>query len=115
MILVVSDDEHLRDEATFAFPQDVEVVLAKESSDAWHVLEERRPDAVVVALRSGNAGGFNLLRLMSQRTDMMGIPSLMLLDRDQDRWLGKQAGATVCRTGPLEAGDLAAETLALLS
>jgi DNA-binding response OmpR family regulator len=114
MILVVSDDEHLRDEATFAFPTDVEVVLAKESSDAWHVLEERRPDAVVVALRSGNAGGFNLLRAMSQRVDLKDVPSLMLLDRDQDRWLAKQAGATVCRTGPLEAGDLAAETLDLV-
>ena len=114
MILVVSDDGHLREDAKFAFPSDVEVVLAKDSSDAWHVLEERRPDAIVVALRSGNAGGFNLLSAMSQRVDMRTIPSLMVLERDQDRWLCKQAGATTCRTAPIEAGELAEETLALV-
>ncbi|MEA2499058.1 MAG: hypothetical protein QOH26_1463 [Actinomycetota bacterium] len=114
LILVVSDDEHLREEATFAFPSDVEVVLAKDSKDAWRFLEERRPDVVVVALRSGNAGGFNLLRDMSQRENLRDVPSLMLLERDQDRWLCKQAGATACRTAPIEAGDLAAETLSLV-
>lgn len=114
VILVMSDDEHLRDEAAFAFPPDVEVLLAYTSDDAWRLLEERRPQALVVDLRAGNAGGYSLLSQMSQRPDLRAIPSLMLLDRDQDRWLGLQAGATVCRTKPVEASDLAAETLALV-
>jgi DNA-binding response OmpR family regulator len=114
LILVVSDDAHLRAEAEFAFPPDVELVFAQGSDDAWPILLERDIAAVIADLRAGNAGGFNLLSRMHQYADLRDIPSLLLLDRDQDHWLGKQAGATACRTKPLEASDLAAETLALV-
>jgi DNA-binding response OmpR family regulator len=114
VILVMSDDLHLREEASLAFPPDVEVLLAHDFDEAWDLLESRAPQALVVDLRSGNAGGYNLLMAKSQRPELLAIPSLMLLERDQDRWLAEQAGATACLTKPVEAIDLAAETLALL-
>ena len=113
-ILVVSDDPHVREEASFAFPADVEVSLAGDAEEAWRVLHDSKPDAIVVSLRTGNAGGYSLLAQMSQHAGLSDIPSLMLLERDQDRWLGEQSGATSCLTQPVEAGDLAAATLALI-
>ncbi|MEA2461939.1 MAG: hypothetical protein QOH90_2116 [Actinomycetota bacterium] len=114
MILVVSDDPQVREEATFAFPADVEISVVEDAKDAWTSLQQFKPDAIILSLRSGNAGGYSLLAQMSQHPSLKGIPSLLLLERDQDRWLGRQSGATTCLTKPVEAGDLAAATLALI-
>jgi hypothetical protein len=40
---------------------------------------------------------------------------MMLLDRDQDRWLAQQAGAKLIRTKPIDTSDLVADALSLLN
>ncbi len=112
-VLVVSDDDHVREEATFGFPAHVEVVLAEDAGDALARLEEEVPGAIIVSLRTGNSGGFALLADMSQREDLHDIPVLMLLEREQDRWLGR-AGAKVCLTKPVDVSMLIDSTLALI-
>lgn len=113
-ILVVTDDDHVREEVRFGFPSNVEVLLAKDARVAWEILGSTTPDAGLVSLRSGSAGGFALLSDMSQQERLREIPVLMLLERDQDRWLGEQAGARSCITKPVEASELVHRTLALL-
>lgn len=114
-VLVVSDDERIRDEARFGFAPDLEVALARDAREALAQMEEDTPAVVVIDLHTGSAGGYGLRKDMSQIGALADIPVLMLLDRDQDLWLAKQAGANLVRTKPIDTSDLVADALSLIS
>lgn len=114
-VVVVTDDDRVRDEATYGFPSEVEVVLCEDATDALPYLDEGPPSLVIVALRTGNSGGFALTRDMSQRNDLKGVPVMILLEREQDEWLARQSGAALFRTKPLNPGELVADALDLMS
>ncbi len=114
-VLVVSDDDGIRDEARFGFAPDLEVALARDARDALRQMEAEVPAVVVIDLHTGSAGGFALCKDMDQDPRLRDVPVLMLLDRDQDRWLAQQAGAKLIRTKPIDTSDLAADTLSLIS
>jgi DNA-binding response OmpR family regulator len=113
-ILVVSDDPRVTDAARYAFPSDVEVELARDAREALASMKESVPSAVVVDLQTGSAGGFALARDMKQDRRLETVPILMLLERDQDAWLARQAGANRLRTKPLDVSELVFETLSLI-
>jgi DNA-binding response OmpR family regulator len=113
--LVVSDDPRLREEARYAFPAGVDIVFATDAREAWKLLRTGTPSAVIIDIQTGSAGGFGLRRDMSQDPRLQEVPTLMLLERVQDAWLAREAGATAYLTKPVDAGELVAETLALLS
>ncbi len=113
-VLVVSDDDAIRSEACFAFPADVEVDLATDARDALPRLRERSASVVVVDLQTGSAGGFALLRQMRMDPRYESLPALVLLDRAQDAWLAKQAGANEICVKPVSSDELATSTLSLL-
>ena len=66
VILCVSGDAAVRAEAEYAFAADVEVSCVSDSRESWIALESLTPDAVIVDMQSGSAGGFHLGRDMSQ-------------------------------------------------
>jgi DNA-binding response OmpR family regulator len=113
-VLLVSDDEHIRTEARYGFPATVNVTFAKDAVEARESFQDATPDVVVVSLRSGNSGGFALLSEMSHRLRLESIPVLMLLEREQDRWLGERSGADDFLVGPVDTTELVDHTLALL-
>lgn len=113
-ILVVSDDSSVRDEASFAFPSSIEVRLATDGREARGILEEWTPSAVLVDLQTGNEGGFGLARDMHSDSRWSAVPIVILLERDQDKWLANQAGAKLVRVKPIDVGRLVDETLALI-
>lgn len=115
LILVVSDDEHVREEASYGFPEEVEIVLTDDAITAWKHLDDWVPSLVIVALRTGNSGGFALARDMSQRTDLEQVPVMVLLEREQDAWLAKQARVRSFKTKPLNPGELVAEAMDILA
>ena len=110
-VLVVSDDPLVREEAQYCFPARVIVTMATESRDAWRLILDDLPDVVVVDLQTGSAGGFDLIKALRQNPRTASVPALLLLERPQDAWLAEQAGATASLVKPLEASELAAETL----
>ena len=112
-VLVVSDDPHLREEAEFGFAEETDVTLALDARDAWRYLATSAPDAVVVDLQTGSAGGFALVRDMKADTRLKEVPALILLEREQDTWLARQAGASAVRVKPLEVSDLVDEVARL--
>lgn len=114
-ILVVSDDPGIGDEARFGLPGQLESVLTDEARSAWAALDSLTPVAVVVDLMTGSAGGYGLARDMSQVARLAKIPIVMLIDRDQDVWLARQAGATTTLRKPLEPGALARTVSSVLS
>lgn len=113
-VLVVTDDPALRREAELAFPDDFDVVSAGDARSAGAEMSAWTPAVVVVDLLSGSAGGFALGRDMSQDRRLANVPILMLIDRHQDEWLARQAGASATRTKPIDAAELAKTALDLV-
>jgi DNA-binding response OmpR family regulator len=114
-VLVVSDDPQIIEESRFAFPADVSVESVRDSREAKARLVDPGCDIVVVDLRTGSAGGYDLSKDMQYTGDAPSIPVLLLLDRAQDAWLAKQSGASAYLVKPLDAGELARSVLNLCS
>jgi DNA-binding response OmpR family regulator len=113
-VLVVSHDPTLQREARFAFPEDFDVVVVGDARAAGAELGAWTPAVLVVDLLSGSAGGFALGRDLSQDRRLADVPMLMLIERHQDEWLARQAGADAVRTKPIDAAELAASALDLV-
>lgn len=113
-VLLVSDDNHLAEEASYSFPSDLDVKVSRDGPGAWIYMNESAPEVAILEIRSGNSGGPSLAEEMRQREILRDVPILMLLERPQDEWLAMQAGATATRIQPIEASDLVAEALALI-
>jgi DNA-binding response OmpR family regulator len=114
VIVVVSDDSVLREDATYSFPEDFDVLLADDARDALRIMNARPPALAIVDIKTGSAGGFGLAREMHNLAALEEVPVLMLLERHQDSWLAMQAGAQRWRTKPVEGWELAQEAAALL-
>jgi DNA-binding response OmpR family regulator len=115
VILVVSDDPHLSTEIAYAFPDDVTVSFAANAREALKAMNEAIPSVVIADIRTGSAGGYGLSREMSASSRLSAVPCLMLLERAQDSWLSKQAGAAEYLVKPVPADELVERALALAS
>lgn len=113
-VLVVTDDHPLHEGVALAFPSHVDVVVVSDAREAWARMQHLTPSVAVVDILTGSAGGFALARDMSHEARLSHVPVLMLIDRDQDAWLAREAGASRWRRKPLDFGELVAETLDLL-
>ena len=99
----------------YGFPANVEVDFAREARDAWQRLEEYVPAAVIVDLQTGSAGGFALATDMRGANRLARVPVVMLIDRYQDDWLARQAGARAVLVKPIDVGELLTTITRLLS
>jgi two-component system cell cycle response regulator DivK len=102
-ILVVSDEPAERDEFKFGFPVETEVAFAADAREAWERMRDWTPSAVVVDLQTGSAGGFGLARDMADDPRLARVPVILLLERPQDAWLAKEAGASAYLVKPVTA------------
>lgn len=113
-VLVVTGDPALQREARFAFPEDFDVVVVGDARGASSELAAWTPAVLVVDLLSGSAGGFALGSDMAQDRRLANVPMLMLIERRQDEWLARQAGADAIRTKPIDTAELVASALDLV-
>ena len=114
VLLVVSDDPAVREEMIYGAPSGVRILSANDAREAWRLMADTRPGAAVVDLQTGSAGGFALLRDMAADERLRNVPVMMLLERKQDSWLARQAGAADFRVKPVEAEPLVSDSLALI-
>lgn len=115
-IVAVSDDPNVLDDLRFGLPAELEAVGAEDARAAIRDLSDgAAPAAIVVDLQTGSAGGFALARDLSQVPSLRSVPVVMLIERDQDRWLARQAGAREVLRKPLEPGILVEKVLSVLS
>jgi CheY-like chemotaxis protein len=108
-ILVVTDDPIVRSELGYGMPIGTEVTFARDSREAMSAMGTATPSAVVVDLQTGSAGGYGLARDMELDARLAHVPVVILLERDQDGWLARQAGARLHLTKPVEAVRLFAD------
>lgn len=113
-ILIVTDDPRVRAELEDAFSSDFAVTIAEDARAAEDAMTRFTPALVIVDLRTGSAGGFGLVRDMRQDARLADVPALMLLERPQDEWLARVAGAQRIRTKPVPPAVLLAEARSLL-
>jgi DNA-binding response OmpR family regulator len=113
-VLVVSDDPRVGEEIDYGAPSHVKAEIVPDSRAAWSRLQLMTPAVVVVDIQTGSAGGYGLARDMRADRRFSDTPILMLLERDQDGWLAKQAGASLWRTKPVEVSTLVGELLSLV-
>lgn len=113
-VLVVTTDDRIRSEARFGFTPSLEVELATDARDALDQMQRGTPAVVIIDMHTGSAGGYALCLDMQQDRRLSDVPVLMLLERDQDIWLAKQAGAELVRTKPIDTADLVADALSLI-
>ncbi len=112
-VVVASDDPAIREEAERGFPAGVAVATARDARDAMSLMRSAAPDLVIVDLQTGSAGGFALARDMRHLPHLHDVPVLMLLERDQDVWLARQAGANRCVRKPVDVGNLVEAALSV--
>lgn len=113
-VLLVTDDVVLRDAAAFAFPPDMDIMLAADAREAWEQMRSSTPDLVVADIGTGSSGGYGLARDMDSRARLAKIPILMLLERSQDAWLARQAGADRWLARPFEPDEIVQKALELV-
>lgn len=114
-VVVVTDEASLRFEISNGLPAGFSLHLAEDARAADRLMRSVTPAVVVVDIRTGSAGGVALARDMSQTERLANVPILMLLERPQDEWLARTAGAQRIRTRPISIERLARDIRDLTS
>lgn len=114
-ILAITKDPSIIDATRFGFPSDVKLVLAHDAREA-HSLSKGglRPRVVLIDIHTGSAGGFAAASELAEDPRAKAAPIMMLLEREQDLWLARQAGARIIRVKPIETSDLVSDVMSLL-
>lgn len=111
-VLVASEDAEVRARATGAMHArpDVEVIEAASASEAHRRLDEDDIDVIVMDGDMRPEGGYSVVYELRAAAELAGEhapPAIMLVDREQDRWLADWAGATDALLKPVNPFDLA--------
>jgi len=103
-ILVVDDDDDLRDLLLLTMQRNYEVVLAVDGMDALHHLESYEPDLAVVDLELPLMNGIELCRAIRNHPDFQEMPVLFLTAYASTENIkqGYAAGATRFMVKPIE-------------
>lgn len=92
------------------------VVIAKDGAEALMVVEEERPDAIILDWMLPHVSGIEVCRQLKSRGTTKAIPILMLTARgdEPDRVRGLETGADDYVVKPYSVGELVARVRALL-
>ncbi|HWB73150.1 MAG TPA: response regulator [Egibacteraceae bacterium] len=117
-LLLVSDKPQVSRQVTSAFlgEDDVDIVEVGAPQRALDLLDEGRSfDVVIAEADTTPMGGMALSREVKARAGMGRDmpPVVLLIAREQDRWLAKWSQADACVLKPVDSFDLAAVAQAL--
>lgn len=111
-VLVVSEDakERLRAGSALKLRADAEVVEAVSAGAARDLILDEAFDVLVIDGDLQPKGGFSLLYEMREQAEFRGgttPPALVMMGREQDRWLAGWAGANEVMLKPVDSFQLA--------
>lgn len=118
-VLVVSQsgDERERAVAAMRVAEAFEVVEAASAVEAHRALKDGAFDALVIDGDMRPEGGYSVLYELRAAAETAGTtppPAIVLMDREQDRWLAKWAGTEVALLKPVDSFALAKRVEELL-
>ena len=117
ILLVASDDGRdrlrLALERLEAGGEAVRIIEAPEGTAALALALKERPDVVVVEVGVHPYGGFGLTRDLKSSPELT-CPVILVLERQQDEWLGRWCGADALVSAPPDPFALAQVTRQLV-
>jgi DNA-binding response OmpR family regulator len=116
-VLVIDDDDGVRRLLRTVFTvKHLTVVEATSGSDAERSVAERRPDAIIIDLKSAETRGLELLRRLRRRPDLEDVPMVMItaLPSETGETDARAAGADEVIIKPFGVADLQHRVLRLL-
>jgi DNA-binding response OmpR family regulator len=116
-VLVIDDDAGVRRLLhTVLTVKHLEVVEAESAADAQRRLADFRPDAIIIDLTLAETRGLELLRQLRRRTDLNGVPMILITGNpsDADRSRAFEASADEVIAKPFGVVDLQTRVLRLL-
>ncbi|MGN6485855.1 MAG: response regulator transcription factor [Thermomicrobiales bacterium] len=117
MILIVDDEPAIARLARAKLVQDgYAVTTATNGEEALGIVEEDRPDLVVLAVMMPGMDGFEVLRRIRSSRQAAQLPVILLTARtsDTDKLLGLHGGADDYMTKPFNPDELSARIAAVL-
>jgi DNA-binding response OmpR family regulator/anti-sigma regulatory factor (Ser/Thr protein kinase) len=77
-ILIVEDNDELRNFILKAIQSEFEVLTANDGSKGWEILQKQMPDLVISDIMMPNMSGFELCQLMKSTYETSHIPIILL-------------------------------------
>ena len=117
-VLLATDSDSLYDTVDAALSSDISgIQRVRAGMDVLAAVREQQPDVVICDLQIGNMGGMATCLDLRMETEMGRAPEtrvLMLLDREADVYLAKQARSDGWIVKPLDAVGLQRAVAAVL-
>jgi len=103
-VLIVEDNDDLRNFMHTAFKQEFNVFIAEDGVKAWEIIRKQIPDMVVCDVMMPNMDGFELCKLMKSTHETSHIPIILLtaLSEKTDQLHGLGLGADDYLTKPFD-------------
>ncbi len=114
-VLIVDDEEAIVKLVAFNLQKDgFKTLTASDGQKAWEIIQQEKPDLIVLDVMLPEMDGFTLCRLLRQ--EKITTPILMLTARDEeiDKVLGLELGADDYLTKPFSPRELVARVKAIL-
>lgn len=114
-VLVVDDEDAIIKLVAFNLQKEgFKTLAAGDGHKAWEIIQQERPDLIVLDVMLPGMDGFTLCRLLRQ--EKITTPILMLTARDEeiDKVLGLELGADDYLTKPFSPRELVARVKAIL-
>jgi len=77
-ILVVEDNDDLRNFMQYPLQEDFDVLLAKDGVEAWEIVQKQMPDLVISDVMMPKMDGFELCKLLKSTYETSHIPVILL-------------------------------------
>ncbi len=116
-ILVVEDEETLREELAYNLGQEgYKVLTAGDGEEALRLIRKQKPDLVVLDIMLPALDGLSVCRLVRRDPEVAHIPIIMLTARGTqgDKMVGLDSGADDYVTKPFGLGEFLARVRAVL-
>jgi DNA-binding response OmpR family regulator len=103
-ILIVEDNDELRNFILHAIQSEFEVITADDGSKAWKIFQKQMPDLVISDVMMPDMSGFELCQLMKSTYETSHIPIILLtaLSNKADQLHGLGLGADDYLTKPFD-------------
>lgn len=109
LILLVDDDEHiLRSLEIYLKMEEFRVITAAGGKEALDILNETRPDLIVLDIMMPEIDGFQVLEFIKSKQEIHTVPVIMLTAKSQDVDVlkGYQEGVASYMTKPFNLNEL---------
>lgn len=115
-ILVVDDDDFMRELFAEALNKNYRVIASESGADALMLAQNERPDVIILDVEMPGMDGYETCRRLKEMDAMAGIPVIFVSAHDEieDRLMGYEAGGEDYIIKPFDPQELEAKVAQLL-